>query len=183
MRLSGKPTLTVTPASSGVAMFTLASLSQSIDCCNPTPPVGSVFCNLGGGSVCVVAGQIAAAKSLPEYRQAQLEQRQYIEKATRAPVHAGFQSPRCRPPSGCRKTRLIGDGYSRSPLGLKLRQRLQPSSNCRSSPVAPAPCRLSRRYRKHIACTLRSSPRSRASGARSAPSCLFPAPSFVISIW
>jgi hypothetical protein len=91
LRLSGKPTLTVTPASSGVAMFTLASLSQSIDCCNPTPPVGSVFCNLGGGSVCVVAGQIAAAKSLPEYRQAQLEQRQCIEKATRAPVHAGFQ--------------------------------------------------------------------------------------------
>jgi len=83
------------------------------------------------------------------------------------------------------KNRLIGDGYSRSPLGLKLRQRLQPSasSNCRSSPVAPAPCRLSRRHRKHIACTLRSSPRSRASGARSAPSCLFPAPSFVISIW
>ena len=75
---------------------------------------------------------LGAAKSLPEYRQAQLEQRQYIEKATRAPVHAGFQSPRCRPPSGCRKTRLIGDGYSRSPLGLKLRQRLQPSSNCRS---------------------------------------------------
>ena len=55
------------------------------------------------------------------------------------------------------------------------------SSNCRSSPLAPARCRLSRRYRKHIAYTLRSSPRSRASGVRSAPSCLFPALSWVIS--
>src|SRR5215510_14226164 len=66
---------------------------------------------------------------------------------------------------------------------LKLCPRPQPSasSNCRSSPLAPARCRLSRRYRKHIAYTLRSSPRSRASGVRSAPSCLFPALSWVIS--
>ena len=72
--------LTVTPASSSVGTFRLASLSQSIDCClYPT-------CNnvLGpwGRQQFAAAGQIAGAKSLPEYRQAQLDQRHHREGDT-----------------------------------------------------------------------------------------------------